>query len=51
MESRNKNVLPVFFSSVHETIIFMLGPIEGLDLDNGHCVLICVRINPAAWLE
>ena len=47
---RRESVFPLFCSSEHRTIIFLLEPREGVDLNNGFCVLICVGIYPAAWL-
>lgn len=45
-----KRVFPLFCSLEHRTIIFLLQPREGVDLNNGFCVLICVGIYSAAWL-
>lgn len=47
---RKESVFPLFSSSEHRTIIFLLEPREEVELNNGFCVLICVGIYPAAWL-
>lgn len=47
VEGRKESVFPLFCSSEHRTIIFLLEPRERVDLNNGLCVLICVGIYPA----
>lgn len=50
VEGRKESVFPLFCSSGHRTIIFLLEPREEVELNNGVCVLICVGIYPAAWI-
>lgn len=47
---KKESMFPLFCSSKHRTIIFLLKPRKGVDLNNGFCVLICVGIYPATWL-
>lgn len=47
---KKESMFPLFCSSKHRTVIFLLKPRKGVDLNNGFCVLICVGIYPATWL-
>ncbi len=47
VEGRKESVFPLFCSSEHRAIIFLLEPRKRVDLNNGLCVLICVGIYPA----
>lgn len=41
VEGRKESVFPLFSSSKHGTIIFLLEPREGVDLHNGLCSNLC----------